>query len=98
MSDTVDAGKDAVNAIARKLDAKPKYGVIESNSRRTSFWLTQQGNAEQSVAQLQQQCVDALVSETHALAYWVREQKIENSADGLVVRCRIDITPATAAR
>jgi len=98
VSDTVDAGKDAVRTIARTFDAKPKYGVVESNSKRTSFWLAQQGSAEQSVAQLQQSCVDTLVAETHALAYWVREQKIEASAEGLVVRCRIDITPATAAR
>jgi hypothetical protein len=33
-----------------------------------------------------------------ALAYWVGEQKIETGSDGLVVRCRIDITPVTAVR
>jgi len=98
VSDTVDVGKDAVNAIARKFDAKPKYGVVESNSKRTSFWLVQQGSPDLSVAQLQQKCVDTIVEETHALAYWVGEQKIESNSDGLIVRCRVDMTPVTAGR
>lgn len=98
VSDTVDAGKDAVHAIARKLEARPKYGVVETNSKRTSFWLAQQGSAEQSVAQLQQACVAALVAESGALAYSVAEQTLQTNADGLVVRCRIDLTPVTAGR
>ena len=61
--DTVDVGKDAVHAISRAFEAKPKYDVVETDSRHTSFWLAQQGSPEQSVAQLQKTCVDTLVTQ-----------------------------------
>jgi hypothetical protein len=93
VSDSVDAGKDAVHAIARKLEARPKFGFVESNSRRTSFWLAQQGSADETVGQLQQRCVTEIVTQMQLTTYSVSEQKLETTRDGLVVRCRVDATP-----
>lgn len=93
LSDTVDAGKDAVHAIARTLEARPKFGFVESNSKRTSFWLAQQGTADETVGQLQQRCVNEIVTQMQLTTYTVSEQKLETTRDGLVVRCRVDTAP-----
>lgn len=93
VSDTVDAGKDAVHAIARTLDKKPAFGVVESNSKHTSYWLAQQGSADQTVGQLQQACIAELLAQTQPASFQVAAQKVEATTEGIVVRCQIDVSP-----
>ena len=92
VKDTVDAGKDAVHAISRKLDTKPT-GVVESNAKHTAYWLSQQGSADQTVGQLQQQCIAELLAQAQPASFTVVEQRVDATTHGVLVRCEIEVAP-----
>ena len=98
VGDTVDAGKDAVRAISHKLDVKPTLDTVQKNSRNDTFWLAQQGSADQTVAELQHSCIEALVAEVHLESYRVIEQQVEAKESGIISRCAITTVPAPTAR